>query len=161
MGNVTFYNCDVTKFKQFNVITPVSSYVELLAGSYFSHCVVGTGSIPVGTIPMRVCNTTYYYSLHQAGPGGKVHDLKGTYVKDGFHWMCGTAIYSVQPSLKRELIRVKPHEEFKHRLTGNKILLSLGKNNMFRIETIDYRLGLSVNAATKALTGLSTEVTAL
>ncbi|MEQ2282839.1 hypothetical protein AMECASPLE_004873 [Ameca splendens] len=43
------------------------------------HCVVGTGSIPVGTIPMHMCNTTYYYSLHQAGPGGKVHDLKGIY----------------------------------------------------------------------------------
>ncbi|MEQ2285448.1 hypothetical protein AMECASPLE_031933 [Ameca splendens] len=66
MGNITFYNCDVTEFKQFNVTTPVSNYVELLAGSHFSHCVVGTGSIPVGTIPMRICNTTYYYSLHQA-----------------------------------------------------------------------------------------------
>ncbi|XP_047244641.1 syncytin-B-like [Girardinichthys multiradiatus] len=176
-------------------------YVELLAGSYFSHCVVGTGSIPVGTIPMCMCKTTYYYSLHQAGPRGKVHDLKGTYAIDGFHWMCGTAIYlqlplswsgvctpvyvtdhtyviSVQPSLnrsKRELIRVKPHDTvwgsdvpdaFKHRSTGNKILLSLfpwlgvGKN-MLRLETIDYRLGLFVNATTKALTGLSTEVTAL
>ncbi|MED6243483.1 hypothetical protein ATANTOWER_020949, partial [Ataeniobius toweri] len=97
MGNVKFYNCDVTKFKQFNVTTTVSNYVELLAGSYFSHCVVGTGSIPVGTIPMRMCNTTYYYSLHQAGPGGKVHDLKGTSAIDGFHWMCGTAIYLQLP----------------------------------------------------------------
>ncbi|MEQ2304572.1 hypothetical protein AMECASPLE_028482 [Ameca splendens] len=97
---------------------------------------------------MCMCNTTYYYPSHQGGPGGKVHDLKGIYATDGFHWMCGTAIYlqlhpslsdicapvyvtdhtyviSVQPSLKRELIRVKPHEEFKHRSTGNKILLSL------------------------------------
>ncbi|MEQ2291938.1 hypothetical protein AMECASPLE_017914 [Ameca splendens] len=32
---------------------------------------------------------------------------------------------------------------------------------MLRLETIDYRLGLFVNATTKALTGLSTEVTAL
>ncbi|MEQ2313197.1 hypothetical protein AMECASPLE_039179 [Ameca splendens] len=41
MGNVTFYKSDVTEFKQFNVTTPVSNYVELLAGSHFSHCVVG------------------------------------------------------------------------------------------------------------------------
>ncbi|MEQ2276348.1 hypothetical protein XENORESO_018189 [Xenotaenia resolanae] len=79
MGNATFYNCDVTEFKQFNVTTPVSNYIELLAGSHFSHCVVGTGSIPVGTIPMCMCNTTYYYSSLQAGPRGKVHDLKGIY----------------------------------------------------------------------------------
>ncbi|MEQ2237469.1 hypothetical protein ILYODFUR_023389 [Ilyodon furcidens] len=69
MGNVTFYNCEVTEFKQFNVTTRVSNYIELLAGSHFSHCVVGTGSNPVGPIPMRMCNTTYYYSFHQAGPG--------------------------------------------------------------------------------------------
>ncbi|MED6279281.1 hypothetical protein CHARACLAT_032859, partial [Characodon lateralis] len=43
MGNVTFYNCDVTKFKQFNVTTTVSNYVELLAGSYFAHCVHPSG----------------------------------------------------------------------------------------------------------------------
>ncbi|MEQ2230795.1 hypothetical protein ILYODFUR_033010 [Ilyodon furcidens] len=114
---------------------------------------MGTGSIPVGTIPVCMCNTTYYYPSHQAGPGGKVHDLKGIYAIDGFHWMCVTATYwqlppswrgicapvyvndytyviSVQRSLKRELIRVKPHEEFKHRSTGNKILLSLGKNTL-------------------------------
>ncbi|MEQ2199624.1 hypothetical protein XENOCAPTIV_006119 [Xenoophorus captivus] len=131
MGNTTFYICDVTEFKQFNVKTPVSNYVEILADSHFSHCIMGTGSIPVRTIPMHMCNMTYYYSLHQAGPGGKVHDLKGTYAIDGFHWMCETAIYlqlppswsgvcapvyvtdhtyviSVQPSLnksKRELIQ--------------------------------------------------------
>ncbi|MEQ2190106.1 hypothetical protein GOODEAATRI_032246, partial [Goodea atripinnis] len=87
MGDATFYNCDVTEFKQFNVTTPVSNYVELLADSYISHCVVDTGSVPVGTIPM---NTTYYYPSHQAGPEGKVHDLKGTYAIDGFHWMCGS-----------------------------------------------------------------------
>ncbi|MEQ2312721.1 hypothetical protein AMECASPLE_034078 [Ameca splendens] len=166
MGNVTFYNCDVTEFKQFNVTTPVSNYVEILADSHFSHFVVCTGFVPVGTIPMRMCNTTYSYSSHEAGPGGKVHDLKGIYAIDGFCWLCGTAIYlqlppswsgvfapvyvtdhtyviSVQPFLKRELIHVKPHEEFKHRSTGNKILLSLfpwlgvGKN-MLRLETIDY-----------------------
>ncbi|MED6279115.1 hypothetical protein CHARACLAT_031275 [Characodon lateralis] len=32
---------------------------------------------------------------------------------------------------------------------------------MLRLDTIDYRLGLFVNPTTKALTGLSTEVTAL
>ncbi|MED6275838.1 hypothetical protein CHARACLAT_030565 [Characodon lateralis] len=87
MGNATFYNCDVTEFKQFNVTTPVSNYMEILADSHYSHCVVGTGSIPVGTIPIRMCSTTYYYPSHQAGPGGKVHDLKGTYAIDGFHWV--------------------------------------------------------------------------
>ncbi|MED6259263.1 hypothetical protein ATANTOWER_019939 [Ataeniobius toweri] len=66
----------------------------------FSHCVVGTGSIPVGTIPMCMCNITYYYPSHQAGPGGKAHDLNGIYAIDGFHWMCGTAIYlQLPPSL--------------------------------------------------------------
>ncbi|MED6256573.1 hypothetical protein ATANTOWER_029290 [Ataeniobius toweri] len=40
LGNSTFYNCDVTEFKQFHVTTPVSNYVELLAGSHFSYCVV-------------------------------------------------------------------------------------------------------------------------
>ncbi|MEQ2230682.1 hypothetical protein ILYODFUR_031976 [Ilyodon furcidens] len=97
MGNATFYNCDVTEFKQFDVTTSVSNYVEFLADSHFSLSVVGPGSIPVGTIPMCMCNTTYYYPSHQAGPGRKIHDLKGTYAIDGFHWMCGTAIYLQLP----------------------------------------------------------------
>ncbi|MEQ2249107.1 hypothetical protein ILYODFUR_026000 [Ilyodon furcidens] len=58
---------------------------------------VGTGSIPMGTIPMHMCNTTYCYPFQQPQPGGNVHEIKGTYAIDGFHWMCGNAIYLQLP----------------------------------------------------------------